>query len=173
MASCGVLALFTTPIHSSIKNSTSTFDGSYERCGQSDQLRSFEGKNHWLFQLLAKEMEPQPVGLLFYTKVPWLSRDKRLSWLHKLNNEVEVFLRENKNNLHVRFYNEEFVVMLAYLADIFGHFSDMNSSLQGRDVTVSDLKDKLAGLTARIGVWQARIKVHYFVFFVGKAPENE
>ena len=45
MASCDdVLALFTTPIHSSIKDPTSTFDGSYERCGQSDQLNSFEGK---------------------------------------------------------------------------------------------------------------------------------
>ena len=49
--------------------------------------------------------------------------------------------------------------MLAYLADVFGHLNDMNLSLQGRDVTVSDVKDKLAGLTARMGVWQARIKV--------------
>ena len=31
--------------HSSIKDSSSTFDGSYGRCGQSDQLHSFEGKN--------------------------------------------------------------------------------------------------------------------------------
>ena len=31
--------------------------------------------------------------------------------------------------------------------------------LQGRDVTVSDVKDKLAGLTTRMGVWQAQIKV--------------
>ena len=44
MASCDVLALLTTPIHSSIQDSASTFDGSYGRCGQSDQLHSFEGK---------------------------------------------------------------------------------------------------------------------------------
>ena len=35
----------------------------------------------------------------------------------------------------------------------------MKLSLKGRDVTVSHVKDKLAGLTARMGVWQARIKV--------------
>ena len=29
----------------------------------------------------------------------------------------------------------------------------------GRDVTVRDVKDKLAGLTAQMGFWQARIKV--------------
>ena len=28
-------------------------------------------KNYWLFQLLAKEMRAQSVGLLFYTKVRW------------------------------------------------------------------------------------------------------
>ena len=49
--------------------------------------------------------------------------------------------------------------MLAYLADVFSHLKHMNLSLQGRDVTVSDVKDKLSGLTARTGVWQARIKV--------------
>ena len=49
--------------------------------------------------------------------------------------------------------------MLAYLADVFDHLGVMNLSLQGRDWTVSDVKDKLAGLIVRIGVWQARIKV--------------
>ena len=44
MASCDVLALFTTSIHSSIKDSTSTFDESYGRYDQSDQLHSLEGK---------------------------------------------------------------------------------------------------------------------------------
>ena len=41
--------------------------------------------------------------------------------------------------------------MLAYLADVFGHLNDMNLSLQGRDVTVREVKDKLAGVTARMG----------------------
>ena len=43
--------------------------------------------------------------------------------------------------------------MLAYLADVFGPLNDMNLSLQGRDMTVSDVKNKLAGLTAQMGVW--------------------
>ena len=44
MASCDVLALFTTPIHFGIKDSTSTFDGSFGRCCQSNQLHSLENK---------------------------------------------------------------------------------------------------------------------------------
>ena len=44
MASCDVFTLFTTPIHSSIKDSTTKFDGSYGRCDQNDQLNLFECK---------------------------------------------------------------------------------------------------------------------------------
>lgn len=117
-----------------------------------------KAKNHRLFQLLANEMGAQHVGLLFYTKVRWLSRGKCLSRLYELRLETEIFLRENENNLHVHFDNEEFVMMLAYLADIFGRLNEMNQSLQGHDVTVSDVQDKLAGLSARMGVWQARIE---------------
>ena len=107
-------------------------------------------KNHRLFQLLNKEMGVQHVGLLFYTKVRCLWRGKCLSRLHELKNEVEIFLRENKNNIYVHFHKEEFVVILACLADVFGYLKDMNLFLQGRDVTVNDVKDKLAGLTARM-----------------------
>ena len=64
--------------------------------------------------------------------------------------------------------------MLAYLADVFGRLNDMNLSLQDRCGTISDVKDKLAELNARMEVWQANQgKVHYLVSFVGKAPENE
>ena len=120
-------------------------------------------------------MAVQHVELLFNIKVRWLSRRKCLSLLYEITNEVEIFLRKNKNNLHVQFRKQEFVVMLAYLADVFGRLYDMNWSLQGRDVTLSDVKNKLAGRTARMGVWQAQIqdRVQYFIFFVGKAPENK
>ena len=76
-----------------------------------------------------------------------------------LKMRVKSFFEKTKNNLHILFHNEEFVVMLAYLADVFGHINDMNLYLQGRDVTVSDVKDKLAGITVRMAVWQARFKV--------------
>ena len=55
--------------------------------------------------------------------------------------------------------------MLAYLAGVFGHLNDMNLSLQGRVVTVSDVKDKLVGLTARMNVWKPRIKVGFTILF--------
>ena len=49
--------------------------------------------------------------------------------------------------------------MLAHLADVFGHLNGMNLFLQGRVMSIGDIKDKQAGLAARMGVWQARVKV--------------
>ena len=79
--------------------------------------------------------------------------------MHELKNEVKIFLRENKNNANVQFDNEEFVVMLVYLVDVFGHLNNMNLYLRNRDVTTCDVKDNLATPTAGMGVWQARIKI--------------
>ena len=58
----------------------------------------------------------------------------------------------------MEFCNTEFVIKLAYLADVFGHLNKMNVCLQGRDIIVSDIQDKLARLSARMSVWQAQIK---------------
>ena len=122
-------------------------------------------KNHRLFQILAKEMGAKHLGLLYHTKVRWLSRGKCLSQLYELKGEVEIFLLENENNFHMEFRNTEFVIKLAYLADLFGHLNKMNVCLQGRDVTVSNVQDKLAGLSSRMSVWQARIKAGSTVSF--------
>ena len=86
------------------------------------------------------------MGLLFYTKVRSCRKPNASFGCVNLN--FEIFLRQNKNKFHVQFHDEEFVVMLAYLADVFGHLNDMNLSLQGRNVTVRDVKNKLAGHTA-------------------------
>ena len=123
------------------------------------------GKNHRLFQVFAKEMGAKHVGLLLYTKVRWLSRGSCLHRLYELRNEVEVFLQESESKVHAQFHSEEFMMMLAYLADVFGHFNEANLSLQGREVTVSDVRGKLAGLCARMGVWQARLQAGLTVSF--------
>ena len=95
------------------------------------------------------------MGLLFDIKVRKVSKSECLSRLYELENEVKTFLRENKNNLHVQFDNEEFAVMLAYLDDVFGHLNDMSLSLQDRGVIANDFKEKLAKLTARMKRWRS------------------
>ena len=111
-----------------------------------------KAKSHRLFRLLANEMEAQHVSLLLHTKVRWLPKCRCLHQLH-VRKEIEVFLPKIESNLHaISVSNEEFIVVLAFLGDVFGHFDELNLSLQGRNVTVSDVKDKLAGLSSRMEV---------------------
>ena len=113
MASCHVLALFTTPIHSSIKDSSSHLMEVMDVAVEVINFIRSRAKNQRLFELLAQEMGAQHVGLLFCAKVRWLWRDRCLSRLHELKNAVTIFLRENKNNLCIQFHNKEFAFTLA------------------------------------------------------------
>ncbi|QQP39543.1 Uncharacterized protein FKW44_020461, partial [Caligus rogercresseyi] len=102
-----------------------------------------KAKNHRLFQLLANEMGAQHFG--GYRGGNASLGCMNSGWRQKFSCE------ENENNLHVHFDNEEFVMMLAYLADIFGRLNEMNQSLQGHDTSLPDC-------LLQMGVWQARIE---------------
>ena len=132
MASCDVFALFTTPIHSSIKDSNATFHGSYGRCGQSDQLHSFEGIKSLALSTFGQRNGSATCRAFVLCQSPLAVERQTPLPVVELKNEVEIFLRENKNNLHVQFHNKEFVVILAYLDNVFGHLNGMNLFLQNR-----------------------------------------
>ena len=116
--------------------------------------------NHRLFGMMAQEMGSAHTSLLYHTQVRWLSRGKCLTRVFEMHTEVEIFLREMETRGHHRhenYKNPEFLMKLAYLADIFGTLNEVSITLQGRDASVSDVKDKLAGLRARIALWIRRL----------------
>ena len=84
----------------------------------------------------------------FIPKSVWCRKANASFGCMNIKMRLKFFFEKTKNNLHVQYHNEKFVVMLAYLADVFGQLNNMSLSLQGRDMTVSDVKDKLASLTA-------------------------
>ena len=90
-----------------------------------------------------------------------------------LKMRLKSFFEKTKTTSVSYFTMKMLVVMFAYLPNVFSHINDTKMSLQGRDVTINDVNDKLAGLTARMGVWQARIKVGSTTSFPVLAPENE
>ncbi|QQP53813.1 Protein ZBED8-like [Caligus rogercresseyi] len=117
-------------------------------------------KNHRLFGMMAQEMGSTHTSLLYHTQVRWLSRGKCLARVFEMHTEVEIFLREMEtrgDHRHENYKNPEFLMKLAYLADIFGTLNEVNVTLQGREASVSDVKDKLAGLGARIALWIRRL----------------
>ena len=128
MASCNVLTLLTTPIRSSFKDFTSAFLEVMDVAVKVINSIRFvqEQKITASFNFWPKKMGAQHVGLLLYTKVLWLSKGRCIHRLYELRKEVEVFLQKNEGNLHVQFRNEEFIIMFAFLANVFGHFNELN-----------------------------------------------
>ena len=58
--------------------------------------------------------------LLYYSNVRWLSRGKALNLVFALRVELAVFLREHQHCHADCFEKSEFILVLAYMANIFG-----------------------------------------------------
>ena len=76
--------------------------------------------NSRLFKLLFQDMESEHVALFFHTNVRWLSKGNMLKRLHKLKEEVAVFLdSRKKRNLLEKFQSQGLQQSLTYPVDMF------------------------------------------------------
>ena len=118
--------------------------------------------NHRIFKKLCQETGGQHEVLLYHTKVLWLSRGQVLKRLMELRKEVLFFLKEKQNLLSVQFDCKEFLYGLAYLADIFSHLNEVNLSIQGPDLTIIDVTERLQAFQAKLPLWKRRLETDNF-----------
>ena len=101
--------------------------------------------NHKLFQRLCKEIETEHIVLLFRTNVRWLSWGEVFNRLFELRCEALEFLKNHsKKPVYViDLESHQFLLRLAYLADIFSALNDLCISLQGRGTDVISSLEKI------------------------------
>ena len=121
--------------------------------------------NHRLFKELCKEIGSDHEILLYHTEVRWLSRGQVFSRLMALQVEVAMFLQEKESDLARKFDDPEFILALAYLADIFSHLNNLNSSIQGPNRTIMDAGEKLNSFLEKLPVWIRRVECNNFANF--------
>jgi len=78
--------------------------------------------------------------------------------LHELGEEISYFLIERKSSLSKHFVNMEFIHGLAYLTDIFSYLNEVNTSIQGREVTIVDVFKKINAFVNKIPLWKRRFQ---------------
>lgn len=121
--------------------------------------------NHRLFKQFCEAVGSNHDVLLYHTEVRWLSRGIVLSRLMELRAEVSGFLHSKQSNLCAQFDDPEFVVGLAYLADIFSHLNNLNRSIQGPNMTAMDAGEMLNAFLEKLPLWKRRLEKNNFSNF--------
>ena len=123
--------------------------------------------NTRLFRALCDEMGAELSGLLFHSTVRWLSRGKVLERVVTLRDETQAFLKEQKHELVDRFRNDEWIAKLLFLADVFSHVNQLNSSMQGKEKLFFDVLESIDALKGKIKLWIHRMKSRRLAAFPG------
>lgn len=66
------------------------------------------------------------------------------------------FLSEHGHPLAAKLEDQTWLAHLAYLADVFGHLNELNTSLQGDDKTVLQMYDKVSAFMRKTDLWLRR-----------------
>ena len=115
--------------------------------------------NTRLFRKLCQDMDAEYDSLLFHTSVCWLSKGNMLIRLARLLPEVIEFLKiQHKQELKTDIADIMFQNRLAFLADIFSHFNELNSNLQGVGTNILGLRDEIAAFFAKLKLWKTKIQ---------------
>ncbi|CAI9743108.1 Hypothetical predicted protein [Octopus vulgaris] len=93
-------------------------------------------------------------SLLLHTEIRWLPRGQVLTRLAELHEEVAIFL-EDKSDFAKYLRDEEFVLRLTYLADIFSKLNDLNLYLQGTEgISIFAIHEKIRGFMKKLVLWK-------------------
>ena len=94
--------------------------------------------------------------VLNQTNIRWFSRGHVLTRVFEFRDEIMLVFCEKSNNLCEIFESREFVISLAFLADIFSHLNDLNIKMQGTGVTVMNTGEEINAFVQKLALWKRK-----------------
>ena len=104
-----------------------------------------------LFAKLCEDLGANYTSLLYCCEVRWLLRAKVIQRVLKLKEEIAIFLDKTYNVDANMFRDDNFIVQLAYLVEIFEKLSAFNESMQGPQIRLLIQKDTPKAFVKKIG----------------------
>lgn len=114
--------------------------------------------NKRLLRRFLEDVQAPYSELIVHAEVRWLSRGKALSRFLEVFEEVKAFLVERKkDNLFPEIFADDFIIILSFMVDIFGHLNDLNLKLQGRDKFVFALHEEIVAFKKKLQLFETHI----------------
>ncbi|XP_032081565.1 protein ZBED8-like [Thamnophis elegans] len=120
---------------------------------------------HRIFRELCKEMGSEFKVLLYHSNVQWLSWGQVLNRVFAVHMELALFLQEHQHCHADCFKNSEFILILAYMADIFAALNHLNQQMQGGGVNIIEAEENLKAFQKKLPLWKRRIENDNFANF--------
>ena len=120
---------------------------------------------HRIFKELCNEMGSEFEVLLYCFNVWCLSRGKALNRVLALCVKLAVFLREHQYCHADCFEKSEFILVLAYMADIFEALNHLIQQMQGGGVNIIEAEEHLRAFQKKIKLWKRRTENDNFANF--------
>lgn len=118
-----------------------------------------------MFSVLCEDMGAEHQSLLFYSSSRWLSRGKTVKRVFELRREIAIFLSEEGHKHSTDFFDKLFLLKLSYLVDIFEKLNILNLQLQGKDVNIFDLSQKIDAFCKKLQLWHNKLKENSLEMF--------
>lgn len=75
----------------------------------------------------------------------------------ELKTELQIFLTEKEHRLADLFDDEEWLLKVSYLNNIFTAVIELNLSMQGRDHNIITLGEKLTAFKSKLALWKTKL----------------
>ena len=111
------------------------------------------GFNYHIFMQLSEEMDSKFKVLLYHTEIQWLLQKKVMNHIFALRAELLEFLKSHNHRHSKHFEDSSFILILAFLADIFGALNQLCCQMQGGGKNVIEAEEKMSAFQRKLKQW--------------------